>query len=211
MASAAAIRADARSGGAYLRTDPSKADGRVRQLQTMAGYAFGRNETTRHIIDSTHNVRTLARNFRDGQAQDHTPNTLDYFRTGAAMSGFGSSPWLAMRLSPSLRAAYDQIGGSPGYSGHPLGLGRDADGAPVGNVHSAPRRQIVEPPTDGNSTIRPNLNLTTQHQPPTHKHHAERHKPRQQRIHSLFHSHRTRPNPNHHVQQDSNLSATSST
>ena len=159
MASAAAVRADARSGGTYLRTDPSKADGRVRQLQTMAGYAFGRNETTRRIIDSTHNVRTLARNFRDGQAQDHTPNTLDYFRTGAAMSGFGSSPWLAMRLSPSLRAAYDQIGGSPGYSGHPLGLGRDADGAPVGNTHSTPRRQSnsqdtnsAEAPTDDPSS-----------------------------------------------------------
>jgi hypothetical protein len=27
------------------------------------------------------------------------------------MSGFGSSPWLAMRFSPSLRAAYDEIGG----------------------------------------------------------------------------------------------------
>ena len=50
-------------------------------------------------------------------------------RAGSSMSGFGSSPWLAMRTSPSLRDAFDQIGGSR------YGIARDAafdgDGEPV--------------------------------------------------------------------------------
>ncbi|MGB1249619.1 MAG: hypothetical protein ACPG8W_03235 [Candidatus Promineifilaceae bacterium] len=141
MASAAAIRADAHTGGAYLRTDPTKADGRVRQLQTIAGYAFGRNETTRRLIVTSHNARILTRNLRDGDSQDHTPNTLDYLRTGATMSGFGSSPWLAMRLSPSLRTAYDQMGGSSGDSRHSRGLSRDANGAPVERVRPMPPQE----------------------------------------------------------------------
>ncbi|MCB0028732.1 MAG: hypothetical protein KDE28_12545, partial [Anaerolineales bacterium] len=53
------------------------------------------------------------------------------------MSGFGSSPWLAMRLSPSLRAAYDQIGGRR-YGYGLLAEAFDEDEAPVG-VNGAPR------------------------------------------------------------------------
>ena len=115
LASAAALRADGQAEGAYLGTDPDKTDGRVRQLKTIAGYALGRSDTTRHLIENGHELRTFARNFRDGAVQEHEPDTLDYLRAGSSMSGFGSSPWMAMRVSPSLRAAFDEIGGrSPG-------------------------------------------------------------------------------------------------
>src|SRR5690606_6857416 len=66
LASAAALRADGNQNGAYLGTDPEKTDGRVRQLKTIAGYALGRSDTVRSIIEGSHEVRTLARNFRDG-------------------------------------------------------------------------------------------------------------------------------------------------
>lgn len=111
LASAAALRADANRDGAYLNTDPEKSEGRVRQLKTMAGYALGRSRTIRSVIEGSHEMRTMARNFRDGEVQPHAPDLLDYMRAGSSMSGFGSSPWLAMRFSPSLRAAYDEIGG----------------------------------------------------------------------------------------------------
>lgn len=112
LASAAAVRADGNQNGAYLGTDPEKSDGRVRQLKTIAGYTLGRSESVRHVIENAHEARTLIRNFRDGEVQPHEPDMLDYMRAGSSMSGFGSSPWLAMRTSPSLRAAFDQIGGS---------------------------------------------------------------------------------------------------
>ena len=152
MGTATALRADARAGGAYLQTDPAKAEGRVRQLQTMAGYAFGRSETARHLIDTGHSVRSLARNFRDGETQDHMPDTLDYFRAGAAMSSFGSSPWLAMRLSPSLRTAYDQLGGVSGNREHPPTITRDADGAPVPSEPDTPPNEPTHHSADDDST-----------------------------------------------------------
>src|SRR5690606_18165865 len=111
LAAAGALQLDGRAGGAYLGTDPAKTAGRVRQLQAISGYTAGKSPTARQVIEGAHEARTLARNFRDGQAQDHPPDTLDYLRAGSSMSSFGSSPWMAMRLSPSLRAAYDQIGG----------------------------------------------------------------------------------------------------
>lgn len=130
LATAAALQADGRNEGAYLGTDPNKTDGRVRQLKTIAGYALGRSETARSLIEGSHEARTLVRNFRDGDVQPHDPDMLDYLRAGSSMSGFGSSPWLAMRFSPSLRAAYDEIGGRHYGNG-----GRDAafdgDGEPV--------------------------------------------------------------------------------
>ena len=128
LASAAALQADGRAEGAYLGTDPDKTEGRVRQLKTMAGYALGKSNTTRNVIEGVYEVRTLARNFRDGEAQPHDPDLLDYFRAGSSMSGFGSSPWLAMRTSPSLRTAFDQIGGSR-YSARDAVY--DGDGEPV--------------------------------------------------------------------------------
>lgn len=132
LASAAALQADGRADGAYLGTDPNKTEGRVRQLKTIAGYALGRSETARSIIEGSHEVRTLARNFRDGEVQPHDPDILDYLRAGSSMSGFGSSPWLAMRLSPSLRAAYDQIGGRRQEYGRPLiDDTYDGDGEPI--------------------------------------------------------------------------------
>lgn len=130
LASAAALRADGNQNGAYLGTDPEKTDGRVRQLKTIAGYALGRSDTVRSIIEGSHEVRTLARNFRDGDVQPHDPDLLDYMHAGSSMSGFGSSPWLAMRFSPSLRAAYDEIGGRR-YGGGARDATFDGDGEPV--------------------------------------------------------------------------------
>jgi len=112
MTAAAALRADQQTDGLYTGLDASKADGRVRQLKTIAGYALGQSEPVRKVIEGAHEMRTFGRNFLDGEVQTHDPDTLDYFRAGAAMSGYGSSPWMAMRTSPSLRAAFDQIGGT---------------------------------------------------------------------------------------------------
>ena len=128
LASAAALRADGNGDGAYLGTDPDKADGRVQQLKTIAGYALGRSETVRHGIENAHEARTLVRNFRDGEVQAHEPDMLDFMRAGSSMSGFGSSPWLAMRISPSLRGAFDQIGGSRTSA---RDASFDGDGEPV--------------------------------------------------------------------------------
>lgn len=111
LTAAAALRADGNQNGAYLGTDPEKTDGRVRQLKTIAGYALGKSETARSVIEGAHEARTLARNFRDGEVQPHDPDMLDYLRAGSSLSGFGSSPWVAMRFSQSLREAFDQIGG----------------------------------------------------------------------------------------------------
>ncbi|MCL4266122.1 MAG: hypothetical protein KJ069_23130 [Anaerolineae bacterium] len=134
LASASALQADGRADGAYLGTDPHKTEGRVRQLKTIAGYTLGKSETARHVIEGAHETRTLVRNFRDGHVQPHDPDTLDYLRAGSSMSGFGSSPWLAMHLIPSLRAAYDEIGGRrPGNLGgaQDVAYDDDGDGEPV--------------------------------------------------------------------------------
>ncbi len=130
LATAAALQADGRNDGAYMGTDPNKTDGRVRQLKTIAGYALGRSETARSLIEGSHEARTLVRNFRDGNMQPHDPDMLDYLRAGSSMSGFGSSPWLAMRFSPSLRAAYDEIGGRR-YGNGARDAAFDGDGEPV--------------------------------------------------------------------------------
>jgi succinate dehydrogenase/fumarate reductase cytochrome b subunit len=154
LAGAAALQADGRAGGAYLGTDPNKTEGRVRQFKTIAGYTLGRSETARSVIEGSHEVRTLARNFRDGEVQPHDPDMLDYLRTGSSMSGFGSSPWLAMRLSPSLRTAYDQIGGRRyGYGTRDAAF--DGDGEPVdlplgvsGNGSQSNGRSLQGQPND---------------------------------------------------------------
>jgi len=175
LGTAAALRADERHDGAYLGLDPAKADGRVAQLQTMGGYALGRTQLMRNIIERSHEVRMLGRNFRDGEAQAHEPDTLDYLRAGSSMSGFGSSPWLAMRLSPSLRAAYDQIGGRPDaappssalgtaavhpmaglYGGgerqrQPLAPAYDEDGAPVWVQPGTAARDATARPAAGDA------------------------------------------------------------
>ncbi len=148
LASAAALRADGNQDGAYLGTDSAKTDGRVRQLKTIAGYALGRSATSRSLIDGTHEARMLARNFRDGEVQEHAPDTLDYLRAGSSMSGFGSSPWLAMRLSPSLREAYDQIGGSRHGSRN---VAFDEDGEPV-EMGNGVQRNSLPPRRRGGSS-----------------------------------------------------------
>lgn len=146
LASAAAVRADGSQNGAYLGTDPEKTDGRVRQLKTIAGYTLGRSESVRHGIENAHEARTLIRNFRDGEVQAHEPDVLDYMRAGSSMSGFGSSPWLAMRTSPSLRAAFDQIGGSrPGNRDAVF----DGDGEPLILTGMAPGQSGVTPGQGG--------------------------------------------------------------
>ncbi|MCB8975805.1 MAG: hypothetical protein H6657_00050 [Ardenticatenaceae bacterium] len=111
LATAATLRADQQANSIYLGTDSAKTESRIRQLKTVAGYALGQSETVRHAIEGSHELRTFTRNFWEGQTQPHEPDTLDFFRAGAVMSGYGSSPWMAMRTSPSLRAAFDQIGG----------------------------------------------------------------------------------------------------
>lgn len=151
LSAAAALRADQQTDGLYTGLDASKADGRIRQLKTIAGYALGQSEPVRKVIEGAHELRTFGRNFLDGEVQTHDPDTLDYFRAGAAMSGYGSSPWMAMRTSPSLRAAFDQIGGSrTGYRDAAF----DGDGEPViipGEAsHTTPvsangRRQVPGP------------------------------------------------------------------
>ncbi|MBK8989723.1 MAG: hypothetical protein IPM39_27305 [Chloroflexi bacterium] len=60
LAAAGMLKADAKAGGGYLNTDPEKADGRVRQLEAMAGYAVGKSPTARNMIETVHEVRTLA-------------------------------------------------------------------------------------------------------------------------------------------------------
>lgn len=149
LASVAALQADGRADGAYLGTDPHKTEGRVRQLKTIAGYTLGKSETARHVIEGAHETRTLVRNFRDGQVQAHEPDILDYLRAGSSMSGFGSSPWLAMRTSPSLRTAFDQIGGSRPSDrdavfdgdGEPVDLPGDDAGLPAGSAAPPARPQ----------------------------------------------------------------------
>lgn len=143
MTAAAALRADGRHHGAFLGTDPAKSDGRARQLKTIAGYALGRSGTVRTVIENAHETRTLARNFRDGDGQPHEPDMLDYLRAGSSMSGFGSSPWLAMRLSPSLRAAYDEIGGRRSRNGT-REAAYDTEGEPV-DLPARPRTPASSP------------------------------------------------------------------
>ena len=130
LAGAAALQADNRAGGAYLGTDPDKTDGRVRQLQTMAGYALGHSDTARAVLDRVHETRTLSRNFRDGAAEMHDPDTLDFLRAGSSMSGFSTSPWLAMRFSAPLRAAYDTLGGPLPAGGGVAGGSRGSQDSP---------------------------------------------------------------------------------
>jgi len=134
MASASAVQADGRREGGL---DSAKTDGRVRQLKTIAGYTMGKSESVRHVIEGAHEARTLVRNFRDGDAQTQEAGTLDYLRAGSSMSGFGSSPWLAMRMSSSLRTAYDQIGGVRNGSGMEMDAEYDAEGEPVSTTPSA--------------------------------------------------------------------------
>jgi hypothetical protein len=134
LGGAAALRADANRDGAMLGTDPAKAGGRVKQLKTIAGYALGQSTAVRRVIETGHEVRTLGRNFSEGQPSQAPPDMLDYLRAGSSMSGFGSSPWLAMRLSPSLRQAYDEIGGRSQRNGfHGLDDAYDHEGEPTGS------------------------------------------------------------------------------
>ena len=150
LTAARMVQADGRADGAYLGTDPDKSAVRARQLQTIAGYSLGRSPAARNLIENAHEARTLGRNFRDGTVVEGEPDMLDYMRAGSVMSGFGSSPWLAMRMSPSLRGAFDQIGGS--HRGYGLLDDSFDEDAPVGSPAGPrlPRQPAMQnqPPAD---------------------------------------------------------------
>lgn len=134
LAAAGMLRASGGNGGQSLGLDPDKAEGRAGQLEALAGYTVGRSRVVRNAIETMHEVRTFGRNFRDGMQQVHEPDTLDYLRVGSSMSSFGSSPWVAMRLSPSLRQAYGQIGGygRRGIGGQGSGYAEDRESEGAG-------------------------------------------------------------------------------
>lgn len=120
---------------------------RIKQLKTVAGYAAGKSRIMRRGIESAHEVRTFGRNFYDGGLGDRTPTTLDYLRLGSQMSSMNSSPWMAMGLSPSLRQAYDEIGGRGSRYGRYEAY--DEDGANVA------RELGLNDDDDGPETTRP--------------------------------------------------------
>lgn len=127
---------------------------RIKQLKTVAGYTAGQSRILRRGIETTHEIRTFGRNFYDGGLGDRTPTTLDYLRLGSQMSGMNSSPWMAMGLSPSLRQAYDEIGGRGNRYGRPevydedganitreLGLNGDNDSSTVSRSNGSTRTE----------------------------------------------------------------------
>ncbi|MCP4423926.1 MAG: hypothetical protein GY803_05505, partial [Chloroflexi bacterium] len=129
----------------FTGQDLQKTDYRVRQLVSGAAYAGGKVTPVRQVIENAHELRSFGRNLRDGEFQAHEPDSLDFARLGIAQSTFGSSPWLAMKLSPSLRGAADTLGGNnwtPYY---------DEDGA---LVNPRPPHAPNPPPSSGNGTAR---------------------------------------------------------
>lgn len=135
LAAAGAMALDNKMGEAVGLTertlmglDKAKVEARTQQLLSLAGYSAGRIQPVRNTIETAHEGRAFLRAMRDGGPQPQTADTLDYLRAGSSLSKFGSSPWLAMRTSPSLRQAFDNIGGSDRHSYH------TEDGAPVGGT-----------------------------------------------------------------------------
>lgn len=110
LALAGGLSAAAQAQG--MGNDPA-VQGRDRQLKAIAGYAVGKSRTLSSVIENTHEARTFVRNFKTGGMGYNEPDTLDYLRVGQTLSAKGSSPWVAMGLSSSLRDAYDDIGGRP--------------------------------------------------------------------------------------------------
>ncbi len=125
----------------FTGQDLQKTDYRVRQLVAGAAYASGKISPVRRVIEDAHELRSFGRSLRDGEFQTHEPDSLDYARLGIAQSAFGSSPWLAMKLSPSLRGAADALGGRHWASYY------NEDGAPVG---PRPTRSPNPPSASGN-------------------------------------------------------------
>jgi hypothetical protein len=124
-----------------LGSDPAKANGRITQLKTIAGYALGQSTAVRRVIETGHEVRTLGRNLVKGSPARPRPTCSTTCGPARRMSGFGSSPWLAMRLSPSLRQAYDEIGGRSQRNGfYGLDDAYDHEGEPTGSTRSGPSR-----------------------------------------------------------------------
>ncbi len=132
LGGAGVLLADKKAGGVTgdkdsgVIFDANKTDNRVKQLQALAGYSAGKNKTARQAIESTHEAKTFGKNFLNGGAVKEEPAMLDFLRAGSSMSSFGSSPWMAMRMSPPLRRAMDMVGGKTN------GMYYDEQ-APVGN------------------------------------------------------------------------------
>lgn len=110
LAAAGAMAADSKLGEAagltehtLMGLDKAKVEARSQQLLSLAGYSAGRIQPVRNTIETAHEGRAFLRAMRDGGPQAQAPDALDYFRVGSSLSKFGSSPWLAMRTSPSLR------------------------------------------------------------------------------------------------------------
>ncbi|MBX3061061.1 MAG: hypothetical protein KF770_31770 [Anaerolineae bacterium] len=188
-----------------LGLDQSKSEARTQQLLSLAGYSIGRNPTARHGIETAHEGRAFLRAMRDGGPQAQTPDTLDYLRVGSSLSTFGSTPWLALRTSPSLRHAFDTIGGNRGRypanadDGAPNnGVGGHTLGGPTsGGELTAILQQLTavlqgfqaqgqpQPPVNGASPVHAAAsqpgNTASQpppgHQPATGRHHAESSRP----------------------------------
>jgi hypothetical protein len=117
--------------------DPS-VQGRARQLKAIAGYALGKSSLVGGVLEDVHEARTFARNFRTGGLGYNEPDTLDYMRVGQTLSGRGSSPWVAMGLSSSLRDAYDDIGGRGRRGGRAIAHDPDEMGEGEGSQRRAP-------------------------------------------------------------------------
>lgn len=119
LAGAAVLAADRRVSqaagateqGIFTGQDLTKTEGRVNQLTAVGGYALGHNHTARQLIEQTHELRTMGRNFMAGEAVQEEPDSLDYLRVGASLSKMGSSQWLAYQSSASYREAMNEMGG----------------------------------------------------------------------------------------------------
>lgn len=157
LGTAAALRYDQQQGGEVLGTDPNKTDARVAQLKAVTGYALGRSQAARRVIEGAHELRTMGRIFQAGEVGEQSPDALDYLRVGSSMSGFGSSPWLAMRLSPSLRQAYDHMGGRRSGGDHPAegyAFEYEEEGEPVSTRPSPSQMRPPSGPRSGQPTAR---------------------------------------------------------
>lgn len=136
-------------GGSLMGLDHTKSDARTQQLMSLAGYSIGKVPYARAAIETGHEGRAFLRAMRDGGSGEQAADMLDYLRVGSSLSTFGSSPWLAMRTSPSLRQAFDNIGGGTNY---PY---RAEDGAPV-NGGGMPQDPLTAVLTQLLSVLQPN-------------------------------------------------------
>jgi hypothetical protein len=82
---------------------------RGQQLQAAAGYVAGRNERMGRIIESAHEIRSMARRVRGNT--NAAADGFDYMRVGQMQSHYRSNPWLSIGMSQGLQEAYAQMSG----------------------------------------------------------------------------------------------------